>query len=130
MKMDIEMGEWLVFPDLITSGVLCRDIDILLGEFHLEMHKKEYPIHFPHRGNWTLIIYEEAEVLKKELFEMITRNPHCKTDLVEGDDDSYGRDGMPWPKPPLALGRSDGVLLRGSRDLEPTVTSLQEEQRQ
>ena len=53
MKMDIEMGEWLVVPDLIASGVLCQDIDALAGEYHLKAHKANYPINFPSR-NWTL----------------------------------------------------------------------------
>lgn len=99
MKMDIEMGEWLVFPDLLTSGVLCRDIDSLLGEFHLRQHQREYPIRFPHRGNWTLNTYQEAQVMKDEMFGMVERNPNCKTELVVGDDESYGADGMPFPKP-------------------------------
>lgn len=100
MKMDIEMGEWLVFPDLLSSGVLCRDVDALLGEFHLKQHMADYPIHFPQRANWTLNSYEEAEVLKNELFGIIERNPHCKTELIVGDDESFGNDGMPLPKPP------------------------------
>lgn len=102
MKMDIEMGEWLVLPDLLASGVLCRDVDALLAEFHLRQHRSDYPIHFPHRGNWTLDTYEDAEVLKEEMVGMIERNPNCRTEIVEGDDESYGADGMPWPKPAIS----------------------------
>jgi hypothetical protein len=58
MKMDIEMAEWLVLPDLLTSGVLCRDVDAMLAEFHTGGRpEKEYPIHFaappPHHHHRT-----------------------------------------------------------------------------
>lgn len=96
MKMDIEMMEWIVFPDLISSGVLCRDVDALLGEFHTTKYENDFPINF---GNWTLNSYAEAEVLKEQLFGIVDRAPNCKTELVEGDDESYGSDGMPWPTP-------------------------------
>ena len=96
MKMDIEMGEWLVVPDLIASGVLCQDIDALAGEYHLKARKSSYPMHVPNR-NWTLRTYQEAEALKDEMFHIIERNPHCKTELVEVDDESYEKDEMPWP---------------------------------
>ena len=99
VKMDIEMGEWLVLPDLLTSGVLCADVDAMLAEFHLKQHRNDYPIYFPHRGNWTLATYEDAEVLKEEMVGIIERNPHCRTEVVEGDDEAHGADGMPWPKP-------------------------------
>lgn len=97
MKMDIEMGEWLVLPDLLVSGVLCRDIDALLGEYHLRSHNGDYPVRFPQRGNWTLETFEDARVLKDQAFGMVERSPHCQTELVEGDDESYESDGMPLP---------------------------------
>ena len=34
MKLDIEGLEFTVFPDLLTTGVLCNHIDFLMGEFH------------------------------------------------------------------------------------------------
>ena len=95
MKMDIEMSEWIVLPDLITSGVLCRDIDTLLIEVHLLQHKNDYPIHFA-QHNWTLGNVE-ARKLKEGMFGMVQRNPSCKTELVQGDDEYYGDDGMPLP---------------------------------
>ncbi len=116
MKMDIEMAEWLVLPDLLTSGVLCRDVDAMLAEFHTGgRHEKEYPIHFaapppPQQQqlggsnntstnsiSWTLESYRDAEQLKNIMLNMIHHNPNCKTLVVEGDDESYGRDGMPLP---------------------------------
>jgi hypothetical protein len=128
MKMDIEMAEWLVLPDLLTSGVLCRDVDAMLAEFHTGgRHKNEFPIQFASQppqpqseqsqlqqmqqqqlqssasnnattmSSWTLESYLDAEQLKHEMMNMILHNPNCKTLVVEGDDESYGRDGMPWP---------------------------------
>ncbi len=94
------MGEWLVLPDLLSSGVLCRDIDSLLGEYHLETHRNDYPIHFPHHAsNWTIESYEEAKVLRDEIFGLVGRNPNCNTELIVGDEESYERDGMPLPTP-------------------------------
>ena len=119
MKMDIEMAEWMVLPDLLISGVLCRDVDAMLAEFHTGgRHAKEYPIHFaappspsPSQQHqvggsnntstksisWTLESYMDAEQLKNEMLKIIDHNPNCKTLVVEGDDESYGRDGMPLP---------------------------------
>jgi hypothetical protein len=108
MKMDIEFMELLVLPDLLTSGVLCRDVDALMGEFHTSSHSGDYPISFPNRGGgeeedgggddtWTLDTYEEAERLRDDIIGMVHRNPNCKTRIVLGDDETHARDGMPWP---------------------------------
>ncbi|KAL3817421.1 hypothetical protein ACHAXA_011050 [Cyclostephanos tholiformis] len=107
MKMDIEFSELLVLPDLLTSGVLCRDVDAVIGEFHTAAHSGDYPISFPDRGSgekkgreegtWTLNTYEEAERLRDDIIGMVHRNPNCKTQIVIGDDETYARDGMPWP---------------------------------
>eukprot|EP00571_Detonula_confervacea_P004833 CAMPEP_0172316296 /NCGR_PEP_ID=MMETSP1058-20130122/27727_1 /TAXON_ID=83371 /ORGANISM="Detonula confervacea, Strain CCMP 353" /LENGTH=314 /DNA_ID=CAMNT_0013030571 /DNA_START=259 /DNA_END=1203 /DNA_ORIENTATION=- len=106
MKMDIEMMEWLVFPDLISSGVLCRDIDAVMGEFHLQSTWYLYPVTFHNPGgeenggtNWTLHNYTEAEAFRNYMLGMIHRNHNCKTKLVMRDDESHADDGMPWPKP-------------------------------
>ncbi|KAL7540407.1 hypothetical protein ACHAXR_012047 [Thalassiosira sp. AJA248-18] len=101
MKMDIEMLEWLVMPDLITSGVLCRDIDGAIGEFHLKLQWFLYPVTFPDPGgngkNWTLHNYTQAEAFMNQMLGMIERNYHCKTQLEMRDDESHAEDGMPWP---------------------------------
>lgn len=105
MKMDIEMMEWLVMPDLITSGVLCGDIDGALGEFHLQPQWFLYPVTFQdpggNGGSWTLHNYTEAEAFMHQMLGMIERNYHCKTKLEMRDDESYVDDGMPWPKPSI-----------------------------
>lgn len=104
MKMDIEMLEWLVIPDLITSGVLCH-IDAIMGEFHLKLQWFLYPVTFPDPGgsgrDWTLHNYTEAEDFMNQMLGMIERNYYCNTKLEMRDDESHADDGMPWPKPPI-----------------------------
>ena len=103
MKMDVEMLEWILMPDLITSGVLCRYIDAVMGEFHLKLQWYLYPVTFPDPGgngkDWTLHNYTEAEEFMKHMLGMIERNHNCKTKLEMRDDESHAKDGMPWPKP-------------------------------
>lgn len=104
MKLDIEMLEWIVIPDLIASGVLCH-IDAIMGEFHLIAQWHRYPVTFSNPGgggrDWTLHNYTEAEAFMNQMLGMIERNYHCKTKLEMRDDESHADDGMPWPKPPM-----------------------------
>ncbi|KAL9186580.1 hypothetical protein ACHAXT_005818 [Thalassiosira profunda] len=101
MKMDIEMMEWLVFPDLLLSGVLCRDIAGVIGEFHLKANWFFYPITFDDRSrkgkNFTIERWEDADELQSEWLAMIEQNPHCHTQMSMRDDETYRTDGMPWP---------------------------------
>lgn len=102
MKMDIEMMEWLVFPDLLLSGVLCEDINAMMGEFHLRANWFFYPITFEGHGNqgaknFTIKSWEEGSKLKDEWLLMVERNPHCNTVMSMKDDETYRLDGMPWP---------------------------------
>ena len=75
IKMDIENLEWLVFPDLVSTGVMCRDVDAIMGEFHLHWHM--YPISFPER-NLTLRNHTEAEAFRDGILKEIERR-NCKT---------------------------------------------------
>lgn len=103
MKMDVEMMEWILFPDLLLSGVLCEDIDAMMGEFHLQGNWFFYPITFEGHGiqgassNFTLKSWEEGDKLKNEWLTMMERNPHCNTVLSMRDDETYRLDGMHWP---------------------------------
>jgi len=107
MKMDIEFYEFLVLPDLLTSGVLCRDVDALMVEFHTSKRASgDYPISFPNRsgeegggsgGPWTLATNEDAGRLRDEMIGMVRRNPNCRTEIVVRDDETHESDGMPWP---------------------------------
>ncbi|EJK75266.1 hypothetical protein THAOC_03017 [Thalassiosira oceanica] len=99
IKLDVEMLEWLVIPDLFSSGVLCREVDALMGEFHQQWHL--YPVTFENinkdGSNWTLHNATEAEGLAKAMIGMVNRNAHCKTRLDMRDDESYISDGFPLP---------------------------------
>ena len=106
MKLDSEMMEWIVFPDLLLSGVMCNDITAMTGEFHLKPLWYLYPITFQGhasktRGdtNFTIPKWEEARTLKEEWVTMIERNPNCNTTLDLRDDESYRTDGVSWPVP-------------------------------
>jgi len=96
MKMDVEMGEWILLPDLISSGILCQSIDTLLGEFHTYTHRRDFPMHFPN-NNFTLKTHLEAGILKRQMMKMIEHNMICSTKIVEADDESYELDGIPYP---------------------------------
>lgn len=106
MKLDIEMMEWVVFPDLLLAGVMCNDITAIMGEFHLKPLWYLYPITFQGhasktRGdtNFTIPKWEEARTLKEEWVTMIERNPNYNTTLDLRDDESYRTDGVSWPVP-------------------------------
>lgn len=100
MKMDVEMMEWLLFPDLLQSGVLCRDIDGMMGEFHLQNHWFFYPITFAHSRqgeNFTIDTWQNATKLKDGYLTKIQSDPNCNIQLTMKDDESHRTDGMPWP---------------------------------
>ncbi|KAL7546097.1 hypothetical protein ACHAWF_015456, partial [Thalassiosira exigua] len=102
MKMDIEMMEWLVFPDLLDTGVFCHDIDGVMGEFHLRAAWFYYPITFKHSrqgDNYTVESWENATKLKDGYMQRISDDPNCTVDILMNDDESHRTDGMPWPKP-------------------------------
>mmetsp|Transcript_13315 Transcript_13315/g.28246 ORF Transcript_13315/g.28246 Transcript_13315/m.28246 type:complete len:322 (-) Transcript_13315:789-1754(-) len=102
MKMDIEMMEWIVFPDLLYSGALCKDIHAVMGEFHLRSHWFFYPITFDdYKGtgkNFTVQSWEEGVKLRDEWIGIMEKNPNCTTQLSMQDDESHRNDGMPWPR--------------------------------
>ena len=102
MKMDIEMMEWIVFPDLLDTGVLCRDMNGMMGEFHLHSHWFFYPITFEHSrlgDNYTIQTWENASVIQRQYLSKIDKDPNCTIDLLLKDDESHRTDGMPWPLP-------------------------------
>jgi hypothetical protein len=122
MKMDIEFSEFLVFPDLLTSGVLCRDVDALMVEFHTSQRAAgDYPMSFPNRGedggNWTLSTNEDAERLVDDMIGLVRRNPNCRTEIVIRDDETHESDGMPWP----AAAAEDGGRISRESDMTRTI---------
>ena len=102
MKMDVEMMEWLIFPDLLDTGVLCHDTHGVMIEFHMRSHWFLYPITFAHSrmgDNYTINQWQDAKKLKDEYMIRMIRDPNCKLDLQLQDDESHRSDGVPWPNP-------------------------------
>ena len=102
MKMDIEMIEWLVLPDLISTGTLCPDVNGMIIEFHLRQHWFFYPITFAHTrlgDNYTINKWEDADKLKLEYLSELANNANCSVEIRLHDDESHRGDGMPWPTP-------------------------------
>eukprot|EP00569_Conticribra_weissflogii_P010753 CAMPEP_0171383662 /NCGR_PEP_ID=MMETSP0879-20121228/36985_1 /TAXON_ID=67004 /ORGANISM="Thalassiosira weissflogii, Strain CCMP1336" /LENGTH=326 /DNA_ID=CAMNT_0011895753 /DNA_START=149 /DNA_END=1126 /DNA_ORIENTATION=+ len=93
MKMDIESQEYAVLPDLMFSGVLCKTIDFVFGEFH------HWNIHYPPdevtgRGGLELGARESLK-FKNELLRGFHSVKHCRTASISGlEDESYLHDGV------------------------------------
>jgi len=109
MKLDTERMEWVILPDLITSGMLCQTVDFAFGEFHAQQFF--FPIDKPglHLAN-----AEEGRAFGEALIKVIHSSQHCKTKYSVGDDESYLKDReifqlkdrqiegdeIPFPQPP------------------------------
>lgn len=77
MKMDIEGMEYAVLPDLMFSGVLCKTVDYLFGEFH-----KWTPVDFStDRGSLKLTPRQETTAFASHLRDAFHAVPSdsCKT---------------------------------------------------
>ena len=95
MKMDVEGMEFRVLPDLLYSGVYCRDLDYVFGEVHKSA--RWYPMKLPND-----VILEEREqgiAYIQAFTDALDFNPACKTPFVEEDDEAYLLDGIPLPTP-------------------------------
>jgi hypothetical protein len=95
IKIDIEMMEYEVFPDLMLSGVLCEHVNNIMGEFHHVSRMIAYlwPVTF---GDWTLD-RDRAKAISAEWLRMIDHNPNCMTEFSMEDDESYRNDPHPLP---------------------------------
>ncbi|KAL3798255.1 hypothetical protein HJC23_000169 [Cyclotella cryptica] len=95
MKLDTEMMEYEVLPDLMLSGVLCKYVNNIMGEFHHVSRMIAYlwPVTF---GDWTLD-REGAKSISTEWLRMIGHNPNCITEFSMEDDESYRNDPHPLP---------------------------------
>eukprot|EP00529_Nitzschia_sp_RCC80_P024038 CAMPEP_0113471506 /NCGR_PEP_ID=MMETSP0014_2-20120614/17011_1 /TAXON_ID=2857 /ORGANISM="Nitzschia sp." /LENGTH=454 /DNA_ID=CAMNT_0000364139 /DNA_START=168 /DNA_END=1532 /DNA_ORIENTATION=+ /assembly_acc=CAM_ASM_000159 len=115
MKMDIEMMEYEVFPDLMLSGVLCRNIDSMIGEFHMDnsiAYLWREGMDFANNNNnnndstdqgqdkdnvWNLS-RDKARQISEEWLRMVGHNPDCQhVKISMKDDESYRNDGQPLP---------------------------------
>lgn len=103
MKMDVEGMEFRVLPDLLYSGVYCRDLDYVFGEIHKS--KKWYPMKLPQ--DIAFETREEGIAYMQSFVDAIKVNPSCKVPFVEKDDEAYLLDGIPLPTP--AAGQATAV---------------------
>ena len=112
MKMDIEMMEWIVIPDLLEMGVLCRDVHGMMGEYHLKQHWFYYPITFAHSRlgeNYTVDSWENATKLRDGFIQRMLQDRNCRGfNIGMKDDESHRNDGMPWP---INITTSDDAIL-------------------
>ncbi|GFH48572.1 hypothetical protein CTEN210_05048 [Chaetoceros tenuissimus] len=90
MKVDIEGSEFKVFPDLIGSGILCKNINYIFGEWHNHT-----------RGGYSsMIIYNEWDNHLIAVMNMFVNVDGCKLEKFDyHDDECYHLDGMPLPSP-------------------------------
>mmetsp|Transcript_45686 Transcript_45686/g.110695 ORF Transcript_45686/g.110695 Transcript_45686/m.110695 type:complete len:312 (-) Transcript_45686:81-1016(-) len=91
MKMDIEGSEFIVLPDLLASGALCK-IDFLFGELHPWLA----PLNF---SDQSVSLENESDASRFfEAFELVLRSSRkCRTEFIPRDDEKYLHDTVPLP---------------------------------
>jgi hypothetical protein len=97
MKMDIEFAEFIVLPDLVISGAMCKSIHSVFGEFHFR--REAFPMSFAD-NNLVIPTLQSAKSYVDYLLQAIRTNPSCNTIFTIGDDETHYSDGVPWPTPP------------------------------
>jgi len=124
MKLDIEMMEYEVLPDLMLSGALCDNIHAVMGEFHLDdgiaylwnggisfgtkTEATEAEESSANEGGLWNLDQEEAGTISEEWLRMIRHNPNCGTKFSMEDDETHQKDGMPLP----SISRNDNDTAR------------------
>lgn len=104
MKMDIEGSEYLLLPWLLMSGVFCRGIDFMFGEFHAWMAhgiKRDMIKHPEQQGYLDLnekSALEWDQILMQQVLKSILPE-NCKGTWLYLDSEAYVHDGKPFPKP-------------------------------
>ncbi len=90
MKLDIEGSEYKVLPDLIGSGILCKTISYIFGEWHTDERK----------AFASLNIYKDWNIHLEAVMSMFVNVDGCKLEKYhDHDDESYHMDGIPLPSP-------------------------------
>jgi FkbM family methyltransferase len=93
MKLDIEGLEFKVIPDLLTTGVLCKNIDLMMGEFHYAPgNHNYYPINLTSDGRHILHNRNEGKSLSEQMLRLLDISEHCMTNIRLNDDESYPTD--------------------------------------
>ena len=95
MKMDIEGMEYRVLPDLLYSGVLCRDIDFSFGEFH----KKKWLFPMELDSDVSIADGQTGMAYLRTFTTAMQASPNCHGRFIEADDEAYLHDGIPLPTP-------------------------------
>jgi hypothetical protein len=97
MKLDVEGMEYVTLPDLMLSGCLCKVVDFVFGEFHTKQWYF-FPLHHEKNGLF-LKDGKEAATYAEGMLRQIGTSIHCKTRYNGTDDESYLKDGIPFPRP-------------------------------
>ncbi len=114
VKMDIESMEYKVLPDLMFSGVLCREVDFIYGEFHdwpVDYEAEEGGVTGNGSGHGSVggdsrgstrkrgelhLKKGEVMVFQRELIRAFDSVKDCRTkEFFYFDDESYPHDGVP-----------------------------------
>jgi len=94
VKLDIEGSEYVVLPDLISSGALC-ELDYVFGEFH----PYSTPNAFPDSGV-DLSTRQKTNTFKNAILSVISGlHRTCKVRYEDRDDETYLHNGIPLPTP-------------------------------
>lgn len=102
MKLDIEGLEFKVFPDLLTSGALCKNIHYLMGEFHFSPGNHNYfPINLTSDGKHVLQNRQAGRQLAQQLLHLVDISENCMTKIALEDDESYATDPYDLPQLPI-----------------------------
>lgn len=98
MKLDIEGLEFKVFPDLLTTGALCKNIHLMMGEFHhAPVNQNAYPINLTSDGKHILRDRTEGKSLAEQMLHLLDISEHCMTKVSLDDDESYPTDPYDLP---------------------------------
>ena len=94
VKLDIEGSEYVVLPDLISSGALC-ELDFVFGEFHSPNAPYDAP------GMKVNLNTPQNLITFGEAMELVIRgfSRTCKVQFQQRDDEAYLHDGIPLPTP-------------------------------
>ena len=93
MKLDVEGLEFKVFPDLLTTGALCKNIHLMIGEFHYSPGNNNfYPFNVTEDGKNLLQNRKDGEALAKQMLRLLGISENCMTRVSLDDDEAYATD--------------------------------------
>eukprot|EP00522_Entomoneis_paludosa_P008915 CAMPEP_0172452718 /NCGR_PEP_ID=MMETSP1065-20121228/10297_1 /TAXON_ID=265537 /ORGANISM="Amphiprora paludosa, Strain CCMP125" /LENGTH=390 /DNA_ID=CAMNT_0013204823 /DNA_START=48 /DNA_END=1220 /DNA_ORIENTATION=- len=97
MKMDIEGSEYVVLPDMLTTGAICH-IDFAFAEFH----PQHAPFAFPEskgKSEFILTDFDRAKKYAKSIGKVINEARNCKARFKAIDESPHTSDEVPLPTP-------------------------------